>query len=134
MKNWYKISQVNGTQDSDSYVASVDVSVYGGDTAKYDIELPRKKIDVPFRLDLDVRSWGIKNIGVLVDGMINVPIFLNDIETSRLLEERNVVVDLAKINKEEIKGNGAVTLGEMDLYLDQNLNVDYKSSSLEIYR
>jgi hypothetical protein len=133
MKNWYKISQVGGTQDDSSYSADVQVVVYGGND-KYDIEVPQKKLSIPFRIELDIRSWGIKGVDIFVDGTISVSIFLNDPDTMMLVEEKDIVVDLAKIQKEELDGRGMVTLKGLDLYLDQNLNVDYKSSSLEIYR
>jgi hypothetical protein len=51
-------------------------------------------------------------------------------------EYKDVIVDLNKLptEKRDTDWSDMCTLGDMDLHLDENFNVDYKRSSIEIIR
>lgn len=134
MKNWYT-KEAGVLESPDKYLAPVDVTVFGPASMdeKFDLEGPGK-LYIDFNIEVEARSWGIKDIGVFVDGVVKVPIYVNDSATNRLVEERSVDVDLSKIKKEESDKSGIVTLGDLTLYLDGNFNVDYNNSSLEIIK
>jgi len=136
MKNWYvREAQVQSPMsDPNEYQTKVDVNIYpSGISEKYDVEGP-DDIFMGFHIEIEARSWGIKDINVWVRGTIKIPISINDIETMRLIEEKEIIVDLDKIKKEETTGQGIVTVRSIDVYLDANFNVDYNHSSLEIVK
>ena len=136
MKNWYtREAQVQSLMsDPNQYDAKVDVNVYEAQIDdKYDVEGPGS-LFIKFYIQIEARSWGIKDISVSPIGIINVPISITDVESMRVLEEREVTLDLNQIKKEETTGNGVITLGALDLYLDKDFNVDYSNSSLEIMK
>jgi len=111
-------------------VSFVDVNVYGfGDT----LDIESSKVSINFRIDVETREWGIKNISVHVYGTVTVPISISGINGGPA-ESKEVVVDLSKIKTNETTGNGVVTLGDLDLNLDSNFNVDYNNSILEIMK
>ena len=135
MANWYKQSQAEH-----SYVAPVEVNIYGGYTSIQDyvaIEPLNKSINVPFRIDIGARQWGIKSMTVLVYEQIDIPIQIMTVDeqgNDKEAIDKTVSVDLSKVATEDKHGSGMVTLGSLDLYLDANLNVDYGKSSLTVIK
>jgi len=130
--SWYKQTAI-GTLDPNEYLATVNVSVDVPYSDKYDVEHD-KKATIPYRIEIDGRSWGIKAFDVFVNATITINVTLMDLETMRPLEEKPISIDLSQIKQQENLGHGLVTLGDLEIYLDQNFNVDYKQSTLEILK
>jgi hypothetical protein len=83
---------------------------------------------IPFTLDVEYRSWGIKGILYIFNDIITIPYIEEDIETE-LNEDKEVQVDLSQLNQEFIGGEG-FTVRELDIYLDEKGMVDYNKSSI----
>jgi len=120
------------TAQTNEYMQMVRISVFGGPD-NVDINLLQKSSLIKFSIDVEYRSWGIKDISVtILSSFIEIPIESTTFSNNQdLTEDKKIVVDISKLKQEFIQSN-AVTLREMDIYLDNNYNVDYKSSSIVI--
>ena len=126
---WYKKANNLG---ADNYTTNIKVNIYGGpdNTDMYVYQ----SVPVKFSIDVEAREWGIKNIGVVVEDGIEVPLSVIEYDENEMEIEKEVtiLVDLSQITKEELKGKEVVTIGDLDLHLDKSGNVDYKMSLLSI--
>lgn len=121
--------------DEDLYNISSKVNLYirnlSSDLEVYD-EITTK---VDFRIYTDARSWGIKEMSVVLHSIGEIEIPILDAET---LDEYNPVkvlkinLDLSQLKEEVIKGS-IITVGDIDLVIEENGNVNYNDSSIEIY-
>jgi len=126
--SWYKKADTG----ADDYSTKVKVSMYG--PSNYEVEGP-DSVYVKFRIDVEAREWGIKNINLLVGGIIEVPYLLTeyDADDNESESQRSIEVDLAQVPKENKTGSGVITLDSLELWLDDSFNVDYNRSSLSLY-
>ena len=129
--SWYT-KKAAGVQDPNEYTAVVDVSVWGIENS--DIEVEAGRVAIKFRIDIEAREWGIKNISAYVYGMVIVPLFISYLDETKPVESKEITVDLSKVKVTESDGRGIVTLGDLDLYLDTNFNVNYEQTTLEILK
>lgn len=93
------------------------------------------KVSVSFQIEIEARSWGIKGIYVYPTGVAQISGIVESREGDRNLpeEDKTIAVDLTKIKSDyQRRGNGVVTLGDMTVYIDDNYQVDYGRSSIEI--
>ena len=130
---WYnKHAQLLEKTPENEFNAEVSVKM-GGGPEDYDIEPLLPKTNIKFFIDVEYRSWGIKDIILYVTGGTKIGYRT---ESYGELEEKQgeVVVDLEKINKEIIESKDTYTLGTLQVWLDESFNVDYNSSSLEIIK
>lgn len=127
--NWY--TKKAAVQDPNEYTTIVDVSVWG--IENLDIEVEASRVSIKFRLDIEAREWGIKNISAYVYGSVVVPLFISYPDT-RPVESKEITVDLSRVKVTEVDGKGVITLGDLELYLDTNFNVNYEKTTLEILK
>jgi hypothetical protein len=133
-KGWYKSAQVSpitGLADNE-FSNAVKVSVIGGPQDS-DVDPLRPTVDVKYRIDVDYRSWGIKDINIYAFGPVEVELRhitydANDMEQEN---ETTITVELDKLQRESVKGDG-VWVQAMDLQIDENFQVDYEASFLTV--
>jgi hypothetical protein len=123
-----KIAQI--TPPSNKYNAIVKLNVNGSFENNLDINY-NKNINIPFIIEQDIRDWGIKETNVIINGLINIPIQINHWGEEKDREEEKVInVDLEKIDKDAQPGKGTIRITDLDIYLDNTFNVDYRNSVL----
>jgi len=128
MTTWYKKADNLG---SETYTANIKVSMYG--LSDYDIEAT-SQVEVKFSIDVEARSWGINHIGIGINGSIQVPYeFSSWSEHEDTRKQGSVNVDLEQLTREVQSGAGIVTVGNLELWLNDQFDVDYDKSSLTIY-
>jgi hypothetical protein len=118
----------------ESYSNQVDVSIYGLDQARPGT-LPneaRWKASVQFKVSMEGRSWGIKDIHVYPFGTVTVPIEVSPEEDETRTENIDVAFDAGQLPREARPGT-TITVGEVDLHLKPDLSVDYERSSITVY-
>lgn len=123
-----KLAQI--TPPSNQYNAIVKLNVNASSENNLDIN-HNKNINIPFIIEQDIRDWGIKETNVIISGLINIPIQINHWGEEKDIEEEKIInVDLEKIRKNMSGGNGMVTITDLDIYLDNNFNVNYELSEM----
>ena len=125
---WYKKADNVG---ADAYNTKVNVKMFG----PTDYDVAADSISMQFEIDVEARSWGIDNISVTVVDNIQVPYTLTEYDDAGYEQDSQKVVDvdLSQVPKDIVRGSGSVTLGDLELWLDDQFNVDYKQSELTIY-
>ncbi len=99
------------------YNANVALSIYGSNS---DFEMEyEKQVQIPYNLDMDIRDWGIKDIGLLVTATIEIPYTMitydaNGNEADR--QEKTLTLDLSTAEIEWV-GGGSFGLSELDISL-----------------
>jgi len=102
-------------------------------------EIPTIKATVYYDIEIEARSWGIKDISLYgITGPTEVDIevyyYVNDNEDVITLP---ISLDWAMINVEENTGSGQVTIGnevEVVMVNDSNGNLVVKEIILEVYK
>ena len=110
------------------YSNNVTLTIYSDTPNEYEIEAPRT-IKISFDLDIDIRSWGIKEINIITRGIIQIEYYLTS-EKENL--KKTIAIDLEKIPKDTQKSD-SITIGELNITITNN-TIDYKRSNLTIYR
>lgn len=121
-------------QSQDEYVNNATVNIYDS-VPDREVESGNKQIPVNFRIDIEARSWGIKDISVFITStVLTIPIVVTtfDANSNDRQEDRTIQVDLSKMRKHEDTGSGVVTVSEINIVLDQNFNIDYTKSYIGI--
>lgn len=131
---WYKSAQVSpitGLADNE-FRNAVKVSVVGGPRDS-DVSSVHPSVDVKYRIDVDYRSWGIKDIHVYAFGTVEVEVQYITYDANEMEEEHEttITVELDKLRKDSVKGDGVWIQG-MDLQIDENFQVDYETSYLTV--
>lgn len=90
-----------------------------------------------FTIDVEHRSWGIKDIFVNVTSISTIEIIIMDAET---MDDTNPVkVIEAKIDPSQLKTekhspeNSGITVGDIELNIDYDGNIDYNKSYIQVY-
>jgi len=130
MGNWFHrgVRQAGLLDDDpDIYTANVKVYMSGeGILIQPDVQT----ISIQFKIEIEARSWGIKDFSVRMhDTSVSVP-WHSDDDTESI--NGVAVVDLSKVRWDQQKGSGLVTITDLNVYLDANGEVDYKHSYLEV--
>lgn len=102
--------------------------------ADYEFEYDNK-VDVPFGINIDYRSWGIDGINVHLSDKIKInarKVFYDDKGNEAREEQIEVEVDLAQLKIDWIEGQ-VVAPGELSLNLTPEGAVDYTKSTIEFY-
>ena len=94
------------------------------------------KVSVPFTIDIEARSWGIKGISLALSETIKVDAVMtlypeNDEDDD---EEKDLTyeVNLSELTQDQTSG-GVVTIGDMNITLTKDGKVDYSKSSIEVF-
>jgi hypothetical protein len=112
----------------DIYTAEANVEIYHV-RDDVSIEPDRKTIPIKFRIDIEARSWGIKEMSIsLVDTLVDVPWHSSYDEPQEMIGK--AVVDLTKVKRSVEHGGGMIGISSLDIWLDANNNVDYKRTEL----
>jgi len=109
------------------YHTDVDVEIY---PKKKTLSAEADKVSVPFNIDLEFRSWGLKDISVMLYDEITVPYLLVDMEADRE-EERELVVDLSKLNIDYYEGGGYYP-EVLVIHLNEDGTVNYADSYMHV--
>ena len=101
----------------DQYTAQAKVNIYGGPKS-HDIEYDQK-INIPFNIDMEARSWGIGQMSLLATTTIQIPISFVQIGPQGEDGQRNeqtLTLDLSTAETEWIPG-GYFGIQELDISL-----------------
>ena len=86
-------------------------------------------VEVPFNIDMEFRSWGLKDISVDLTSEVEVELNLQDEAGNE--KPLTIKVDLTQLPREWVRGGGYAPL-EMSLHLTTDGKIDYKNSYIEI--
>jgi len=114
------------SEQDDKYSTAVDVEIYIDDHGSY---AESSKVTIPFNIDVEHRSWGIKGIDISVYGEITVPYIETDEEGNET--DKEMKVDLSKIKTEWVEGKSYAP-SQLSIHVDANGNVNYDKSYLEL--
>jgi len=127
IKTWYKKAQVS----DNGYSTIITPDIYF-DNSVGNYDATAEPANIPFYIDIDHRSWGIKGILIYVKDTIVIEYLLNvwgDEDDQEF--QKTAIVDLSRIPKEESHyDNGAYTITDFSLYIDPKGEVDYSKSSI----
>lgn len=119
-------------EGEDSYLASnIPLTVYyqpGNtmeDQPEYDAD---PKVSVPFDIQIEYRTWGIKGIDVIPKGKFTFMLTVYKGDDRSVESEKEITVDFSKLDYEKItmnrvKGSG-VTITDISVHLDKDANVE----------
>jgi hypothetical protein len=94
-----------------------------------------KQVEIGFNIDIEYRSWGIKDIMVQPSGHGPIEVLLVDAET---LDEYNPIKTLdLEIDFSQLKvdKNTAdyISVGDLELVIDYNGNINYEKSYIDVH-
>lgn len=128
---WYKDAQ-NPYLSDNNYNVEITPQIGVPDIGNENFDINANPVKVPFVINVDMRSWGIKDISVYATGTIIVHLFINQWGDNEDTEsEKDLFVDLSKLpEQEEPHRTGVYTVTELDIELNEQFEVDYDSSSI----
>ena len=121
---WYKKADTG----ANSYSTTVKVKMYGPkhvDIGASDL------VKVNFNIDVEAREWGIKYVGIVLSDTVNVPYIILDDDENEV--GGTIAVDLSQVSKEFLAGSNTFTVGDMELWLDDNFNINYDMTTIQVY-
>lgn len=124
--NWYKKASVD-----DKYSTMVKVSLYGG-PVESDIYAV-SPVRVPFDISIEAREWGIKDISIVVSGEVEVHCEVIRGENEDQVDKAILTVDMGQLSKDIYSDRKLYTLGDMSLWVNEDMSIDYGRSSIEVF-
>jgi hypothetical protein len=119
MRNIFKLSQ----QQNDLFRSTIPVTVYGGGENQL-IEALNRTIDVQYSIDIEYRSFGIKDLNFSPVGIIELAV-----QNEESMQQFTLQIDCSQLQKETTPGNG-VWADSLDIWLTPQMQVDYGHSSI----
>ena len=101
----------------------VPVNVYAANKDLYEAD----KVIVPFDLEFEYRTWGVKDVSVFCKGVVDVPYMKTD--EAGGTTEGVFTLDLEQLDTEWASG-GRYTADSIDIWLDAEGEIDYDKSSI----
>ena len=124
----------------DDYVANVkvDFSMQSNTDPSgaqiWDVEPFFTTTRIPYKINISSSDWGIDSVYPSLFGQVEIPFTvtrsLQDDEDVK--DEKKVIVDLEQLKQEKVEGGAVCALGNMNLILDSNYQVDYENSNIEV--
>jgi len=129
--SWYKESQ-NPYLSDNNYTVEVNPQITPPRIGNENYDINANPVKVPFIINLDIRSWGVKDISVYATETIIVHLNINQWGDEEDMEtEKDLFVDLSKLPEEqEASRHGVYTVTELTLELNEQFEVDYDNSSI----
>lgn len=124
MKNIFTIKTA---QSDNLFHQQVNVEIYGHGH-EY-IEAISKKVNISYYIEVDYRSYGIKSIEVAGSGMVEIHASIENEVTSQI-QQFVVIADCSKLKIDKTQGSGVYPIS-INIWLDQNRQVDYSNSNIE---
>jgi len=121
-------------QHLEEYSNDVKVDIYDN-TQDREVEPYSKTIPIKFTIEIEARSWGIKDLSVAVPPQIlTIPVNVTiwDVNGNSHEEEKQIQLDTSKLSYSVNSGTRVVTLGDLTLYINADFSVDYSHSYLDI--
>jgi len=128
--SWYKESQIGGGNE---YTSSSDVVVYAPDG--YEINVFTTPVPIKFRIDIEARNWGIKELNISpLPQIIEIDYEVKKWETEENtpFREGSFVVDVDKLKRDIVEERGVYTIGNIELHINNDLTINYDHSTVEI--
>lgn len=116
------------TGEDYSYRDEVDVDFYFDD---FDISADSVKVNIPFSIEVEYRDWGIKDIQIILNGLLNIAYYIVKGESDDE-EEQSVSVELDKLNIEWVSGS-SYGISNLDLYINKDGQVNYERTTLYVF-
>ena len=118
-------ANLNEAPVDERYNREIAAKFYGNTYKGYDInDIPETKMRILFDIDMDYRSWGIKDISLgNISGPSEVEVEVNYYLDNDNTEDAYVTIplDWSKLITEKDSGNRIITVGdEIEIYLMQN--------------
>lgn len=107
------------------YETTTDIQFY---SQKPGVSIPDVEAKIPFHVEFEARSWGIKSINLYFSDKLKVD-YIEENDEGEI--ERQIEIDLSRLNKFELAGH-AITVSGITIYLDENGLVDYSKSEITI--
>ncbi len=131
--NWYTNSLLKKAGNDNEYINSIKPSIYRKNFENKNIDIEANNINIPFFINIEARSWGIKDINMFATAIIPITLSItewtengNDIGT-----EKEILVDLKKLKIDNVHfGHGNYTVTDLEIELDKNFEIDYTQSSI----
>jgi len=112
----------------------VALSVYGLEAAKPGMiaDEANWKVDVQFGIDVEYRDWGIKGISLTPHGVVELAIPMSSEQDESVREDVMLRFEPGKLKVERAPSD-AVTVGDIDLWVNPDLTPDYGRSTITVY-
>jgi len=127
--SWYKKAQ--SPRPENEFVTEVTPSVgrYG---FQDDIDVEGQKVNVPFIVDIEAKSWGIKGVSAYAVSTIMIPLTITEwVGDDTVERDTEIQVDLSKLPDEHTHyGHGVYTVQDIELSLGKDFQVIYDDSSI----
>jgi len=134
MSSWYKQTQNEAGLGENEYSANVLVETISSNSDNtLEIEI-NTTVYFKYKIEIEHRSWGIKSITTIFNDIVQVPSIIRRYDQSgnNISEEEKIfTLDMSKLAIDKIDGNG-IFVRDLDIELDSNFEIDYKSSSITI--
>lgn len=132
---WREIGAKNNwvrTAQSEQYQNECTVNFYFVDGQQNKSILSAKTM-VTFDINTDVRSWGIKSIHVAPRKIDTISAILEDYSIDNAPEKTiTIEVDASRLKTQTETGR-SITTGELDLWLNPDMSVNYDESEITVY-
>ena len=121
--------------DDQDFVVGAPLEVYSK-LSHGELETSQRTVMVPFMLDLEYRSWGLKEATLIIKpgarATVNVTYLTYDDDGNESSRESSVEVELDRLPARQVPiGSGGLTVYQVYLELDGEGQVDYKTSYLD---
>jgi hypothetical protein len=118
---------LNESEDLYSSINKVEVSYYDATYKGRDIEdVSINDINLKFKIEIDARSWGIKDISLYdITGPTEIPVLItyypdDGVDTDSVEEELILNLDWSKVETEEQKNQGYLNIDHIEIELESD--------------
>lgn len=115
---------------TNEFRGNVKVSIHS-DADNFYIVDHEEEVKIPYFINVEYRSWGIKSFDVSVPGAVKLWVRIEDPSGNE--KEGNVVVDLSELPR-EVESGDSIQLKELEIWLDKAGQVNYELSQIAIIK
>lgn len=124
---WTKTAQSNET-----YQNEANVTFYLTQDNNTKSVLNAKTL-VTFYISMEARSWGIKSANVSISNISPVTTVVEDFSRDDAPDQDiTIQIDATRL-KTETQRKGSITTGEIELWLNPDMSVNYDKSQIEVF-
>ena len=113
-------------EEDNSYSVNVNATVH---IASNDGDDVSKKVNVRFSIDMEHRSWGIRDVTVtpLQISAFSVPLDIGEGKTA------DINLDVNQLKARKSSPRNYIGVGPIEVFIDEDGNVDYGQSFIQVF-